>query len=383
MVTFFVRGIPPHRLYFIDYKYYLQVIDGEMRFSGVSKTLIKRISENSTIWILTYAYDFHKTIAIYNGTKSYPWGLNTWFFQEGRTYEQIPLKITKCGENQFSCNELKCIPLSSVCNDLKDCADAEDEKECTTIETLAYRKDFPPHTLENKKGTIPVHIQFHLISINKIDEPSGELEIRYFIQLHWKDPRIKFYHLFNDTERILTNEEKNYIWIPPLLFDNAAKSQYKFIEDHHITISARKEKYTIGSPNSVSFLSEKLNFNGMDVYLIYRTENNLKFFCTFNYLNYPFDTQNCKIFIGLPLDIKRKVELIVNTSTRFEPIHLLEYELSGLMFESTDNGVTVFHITLKRLFYNIFWITYLPTLFCRLSLFSPFPFHQIGLILSP
>ncbi|CAB4070024.1 unnamed protein product [Lepeophtheirus salmonis] len=244
------------------------VIDGEMRLSGVSKTLIKRISENSTIWILMYAYDFHKIIAIYNGTKSYPWGLNTWFFQEGRTYEQIPLKITKCGENQFSCNELKCIPLSSVCNDLKDCADAEDEKECTTIETLAYSKDFPPHTLENKKGTIPVHIQFHLISINKIDEPSGELEIRYFIQLHWKDPRIKFYHLVNDTERILTNEEKNYIWIPPLLFDNVAKSQYKFIEDHHITISARKEKYTIGSPNSVSFLSEKLNFNGMDALTI-------------------------------------------------------------------------------------------------------------------
>nr|XP_040576668.1 glutamate-gated chloride channel subunit beta-like [Lepeophtheirus salmonis] len=229
--------------------------------------------------------------------------------------------------------------------------------------------------LQDKKEPISVHIQFHLISINKIDESSGELEIRYFIQLNWKDSRIKFYHLFNDTERILTNEEKNNIWIPPLLFDNAAKSQYKFIEDHRITISARKEKYIIGTPNSVSFLSEKLHYNGIDVQLIYRTENNLNFFCTFNYLNYPFDSQTCKIFIGLPFDIKKKVELIVNTSTRIEPIHLVQYELSGLKFESTDNGVAVVHITLKRLFYNIFWITYLPTLFLQaltiLTLYFP------------
>ncbi|CAB4056156.1 LRP1B [Lepeophtheirus salmonis] len=176
--TFSVRGMPPHSLDLIDYKYYLQVIDEEIRLHGVSKNVIKRLSECSSIWILTYTYDPHQIIALYNGTKSYPWGLNPWFFLNGRTYEQMPLKITRCKEDQFSCNEPVCIPLSSVCNDFKDCADAEDEKECITIETLAYRKDFPPPMLQDKKEPISVHIQFHLISINKIDESSGELEIR-------------------------------------------------------------------------------------------------------------------------------------------------------------------------------------------------------------
>ena len=36
-----------------------------------------------------------------------------------------------CGDEQFMCNDSSCISQSSVCDDIDDCVDGEDEKHCT------------------------------------------------------------------------------------------------------------------------------------------------------------------------------------------------------------------------------------------------------------
>ncbi|CAB4069425.1 unnamed protein product [Lepeophtheirus salmonis] len=81
-------------------------------------------------WIIVSRFNPGKILAFYNGTKTFP--------------ERIYLKLSKCEEHEFTCNNGDCIPLDRICNNFWDCLDESDENYCSNIETKNYRKEFPP-----------------------------------------------------------------------------------------------------------------------------------------------------------------------------------------------------------------------------------------------
>nr|XP_040579043.1 uncharacterized protein LOC121127678 [Lepeophtheirus salmonis] len=224
---FYLRGLSPDIQSKVDYKYINMVQGSHLIFKGFSKSKITNInnSNGTNLWVIMDTFDYLKIFAFYNGSKLIPWGINIWFFK-GNNNEVIQerlLKLTKCTASEFSCDDSNCIPRSSVCNDVADCFSGEDEINCGSIGLNAYQKEFPPSSNENGQKKIPLQIQFHLKSINFIDEMGELLEVRYQLKLKWRDSRIIFYNLINDKRHILTDNEINRIWSPLLMFEKSVE----------------------------------------------------------------------------------------------------------------------------------------------------------------
>ncbi|CAB4058402.1 GABRR [Lepeophtheirus salmonis] len=377
---FYLRGLSPDIQSKVDYKYISTIQGSHLKFKGFTKSIITNInnSNGTNLWVIMDTFDYLKIFAFYNGSKLIPWGINIWFFK-GNNNEVIQerlLKLTKCTASEFSCDDSNCIPRSSVCNDVADCFSGEDEINCGSIGLNAYQKEFPPSSNENGQKKIPLQIQFHLKSINFIDEMGELLEVRYQLKLKWRDSRIIFYNLINDKRHILTDNEINRIWSPLLMFEKSVEEDKILLDKKGIQITVLKDPNATGYPNSIEDLYEKTYYKGSDVQLIATIENNLKIYCNFNFRNYPFDTQNCSIEIRLPFDLKNKIALIMNETLTWDPIQLLKFEISGLGFISchgSDAHSNSYHIkenvyqfTLDDISPNI-----LPTSCCHVDALLP------------
>ncbi|CAB4070432.1 unnamed protein product [Lepeophtheirus salmonis] len=263
------------------------------------------------------------------------------------------LILTKCLENEFSCNDGFCIPMNLVCNNSPDCSDALDEEDCSIVDTLGYRKEFPP-ILTSKSEKSLVNITFHLKSINSIKEMKSMYDISFIIELQWKDPRLSFNNL--------NSYEQN--------------DDVRFTMDRDVQISATKILGTNGTLNSVSELKKKLKYSGENVILKLKVSKMMSMLCVFDFHQYPFDNQKCKVEIGLTLEVQEQVALNIlrDMYTSFDHIDLLQYNMKNLTFELVESkGIVV--IELQRMFNNILWTTYFPTFFLQivaiLTLFFP------------
>ena len=69
--------------------------------------------------------------------------------ETGEAKTEHVFKLTTCGENEFTCNDGRCIDLETRCDAKNDCIDESDEEDCLMIVTeRQYRKDVPPFKVE-------------------------------------------------------------------------------------------------------------------------------------------------------------------------------------------------------------------------------------------
>ena len=58
------------------------------------------------------------------------------------------MKLSGCAENEFTCNDGQCIDVNYRCDQIIDCRDKSDEKECRLLVLEdGYNKMIPPFTL--------------------------------------------------------------------------------------------------------------------------------------------------------------------------------------------------------------------------------------------
>ncbi|XP_071747265.1 uncharacterized protein [Lepeophtheirus salmonis] len=371
-----LRGLPLNLTPEIDHQYISTLVDDRLIFYGFENNIIHENNESK--WVISLMHDPKKVVAYNNSTNLLPFGINFWFFvSDGNvTPDGKNLILTKCLENEFSCNDGFCIPMNLVCNNSPDCSDALDEEDCSIVDTLGYRKEFPP-ILTSKSEKSLVNITFHLKSINSIKEMKSMYDISFIIELQWKDPRLSFNNLNSNDQFPLTEIERGKIWFPPITFDNSAgNDDVRFTMDRDVQISATKFFGTIGTLNSVSELKKKLKYSGENVILKLKVSKMMSMLCVFDFHQYPFDNQKCKVEIGLTLEVQEQVALNIlrDMSTSFDHIDLLQYNMKNLTFELVESkGIVV--IELQRMFNNILWTTYFPTFFLQivaiLTLFFP------------
>ena len=100
------------------------------------------------------------------------------------------------------------------------CKDASDEQQCQlVVPSIGYDKHLiPPPLAEDQHQYVNVSLDIkHIIFIN---EAENFIRITYNIQKDWFDSSLSFQNLKKDTINSLSEDEKDIIWVPFILFIN-------------------------------------------------------------------------------------------------------------------------------------------------------------------
>ena len=123
----------------------------------------------------------------------------------------------------MACNDGDCLPMVKRCNEIKDCKDESDEKNCTLVKIREgiYREEYPS-VLENK-STAQVYVNVSIVYIDKLEESEMSFSIKILVQLKWYDSRVTFDNLKIKLKQgnKVGNNDRNQLWIPKLIFSNS------------------------------------------------------------------------------------------------------------------------------------------------------------------
>lgn len=210
---------------------------------------------------------------------------------------RFPLKMTSCGENEFTCWSGDCIKMEERCDNAFDCNDKSDENNCQLLVLEeSYKSSVPPvvTTLENggARSVIPVfvNVTVNLIDILVIHEKENEIQVRIRAFLEWYEARAKFHNLKVDTMmNMLLPEDVEELWIPKIVYSNTKEMESikERLKDVSITVK-RESSYSTGG---AEMLDETYIFNGAENHLNLNLDYTNFFICKFELLKFPFDTQ--------------------------------------------------------------------------------------------
>ena len=176
----------------------------------------RRVFAGSTGWTLTYS-DEEKTWTVVNKrlpdmdlslvrnsffdnvmvpTGKYVWNVaknpcNNW------EDSNVTLQFSACNIDQFTCDDGKCIPMQSRCNNLLDCKDVSDENNCHLVKLIGtYMKDKTPPSLNLYQfEKFPVNVSVKVYKIIRIYEGAEIINIQFQLGLTWLDSRHEYYNL--------------------------------------------------------------------------------------------------------------------------------------------------------------------------------------------
>ena len=134
-------------------------------------------------------------------------------------------------DGEFTCDDGQCVSMEKRCNKLHDCDDRSDEKGCNLL-TLSdgYDKNVPPFIrkcfVDNTISPVTVNVTITLLKMMGIDEDKNTIDLQFEIVLEWRDFRLSFNNLKNETYlNALTEEDKKNIWLPIVVFDNTDQKE--------------------------------------------------------------------------------------------------------------------------------------------------------------
>ena len=339
-------------------------------FQGLYYGQVMSFNPDSNSWMLQQSKE-NETLKAYSKVKipTLPVGLQDWTLLNSNT--TFTLKFSKCKRNQFTCYNGACISLSMKCNQIVDCSDFSDEKNCQLLEFNedTYESNHPPI----QKGRVQVTVGMNPESIYHIDEMNMKFNSKLEISMTWRDKRITFYDLMNEGN-FLTTEQRESIWVPQLVFVNSEDSDTDSLSTKSgqiQEISVLKEG--LGRPLENTY-DEGLTYPGSENSLRLTALHIKEFQCDYQLKAYPFDTQRCYIKLRLPKIGTNHMSLIAGQVEVSSNISIAQFNLEHIHLMTNDNSNIECHFDLKRTvaIYHIY-ATFSPTIFILImSLISLF-----------
>ncbi len=286
---------------------------------------------------------------------------------------RVNISLASCFGNQFACGDGTCKPLTNQCDQKKDCDDGSDELDCNIlqIDQTTYVKDFLPPPL-GKEPKLKILMSASIYKIVKLSETNSIATIQFRMQLTWRDARLNFNHLRDDTDRnILTEEEKGSIWTPVVVFHNT-EDRFLSLNNIKTTMLVKKQGEFQISPTSQTW-KRKL-YRGAENDLVYSHTYSTNFQCEFHLSNYPFDTQECYMVFSLParlenllefelteIDYQGSKELAQYVVDKYFIVNTTNVNLADLPEGSAKSSQMIKFILKRRFTYQIITV-YIPTL---------------------
>ena len=132
------------------------------------------------------------------------------------------------------------------------------------------------------------------MAISNIHDIQETFQAKFTITLEWYDNRLIYFYLRNSN--MIGSEEKNQIWIPPLVFNNSDSNQMITNSQSSTVFVHKRGKREL---LDISNVNEGDTYKGSENPLVYTADYDLVNHCVFKFYYYPFDTQVCEIQVSL------------------------------------------------------------------------------------
>ena len=162
----------------------------DVMFVGLKRSTIKYDEKNKN-WNMSTAWT--KVSGISNAShNTFLLGKHEWSISgdkgcktNGEEYT-VHLKLTGCNATgHFTCDDGQCVTTEQRCNQLPECRDHSDEKNCKILNLGdGYNKNIPPFSVEEM--IVSVNVSIDLLKLVDIDEADYSIEIQYSIFLKWQ-----------------------------------------------------------------------------------------------------------------------------------------------------------------------------------------------------
>ena len=265
----------------------------KLNFQGLSGTSITYDNEQR-MWILSVTHS--NVTGISKATHaSFLLGKHNWTIKgdkgcnEGESY--VELKMSGCQKGKFTCNDGQCVGMDQRCNQLSDCRDESDERNCKILVLKdGYNMEVPPIV---SGGPVDVSVSIDLLKIVDIDEEDYSIEIQFEITLKWKENRATYNNLKKrDSLNALKQRDFGRLWLPEVIYENTDQKKTTRLgsnwEWKTRVIVKREGNYSLSGLDS---LDETEIFLGHENSLEMSQTYTHTFQCAYRLSAYPFDTQ--------------------------------------------------------------------------------------------
>ena len=255
-------------------------------------------SDDEEVWKLRVSYT-NTTGRSHSSLASYVLGKHNWLIErdkgcdKGTPYSR-QLKLTSCGEGEFTCDNGLCVKMEERCDQVPHCKDESDEKGCQLLNLKkGYNKRIPP--IVDSNDPVYVDIRITLLKVVRIVEEEHSIELQFKIQLEWRDNRVTYHNLKNKTSlNALTDKDIAVLWLPLVIYTNTDQKQTTRLGEYgngewSTSVTVRREgRFT---RTGLEDVDETEVFKGEENSLIMQQTYTHKFQCVYQLKKYPFDTQ--------------------------------------------------------------------------------------------
>ncbi|XP_068240407.1 uncharacterized protein [Palaemon carinicauda] len=297
----------------------------------------------------------------------YPTGENRWVVENdvcGKS--EVTLRMTSCKEQEFSCDDGKCIPLPERCNMEANCLDGSDEIDCSFLVFSEGYDEKKPPPRQNQMSPVNVSIHTAMLSVRAFDLTGFNFVVEIEVRISWHDARLKFHHL-NDADFLnviyLDDKESQMPWMPTVEFLGDAFTSSD-VTDRRSSLLVHR--VTMPLPDNDERLLEDEIFEGKDNPLVLLKKLTVKTSCQFDLITFPFDTQTCRLGVVLSGVTKDYIALVPDGKgvSYLGNRKLLEYFLTEEKMIRHDEGNFSGQV-IELMFQNLstFYVTstYIPT----------------------
>ena len=195
--------------------------------------------------------------------------------------------------------------------------------------------------------------------MQNIDELNMKFSCRVLITIKWRDGRLFFKNLLNESNT-LDNDDIATIWKPPLRLSNSLNLE-NILKNEYILIEIIKKQ--LGKLTDEQELHESMIYDGKENDLIMTATYETDFTCSYDLQDYPFDSQICSIDVSGPINLQNEIELIPSV-IKYTGLSktLPQFQFSINKIQGNENGTLVqgFIHLIRIPFYHIL-CTYIPT----------------------
>ena len=199
--------------------------------------------------------------------------------------------------------------------------------------------------------------------VQDIQEVAQYLELKFKVNLQWKDARVLFYNIKTDEMmNSLSLDEQLALWTPTIVFWNT-KNQLRTVNDKNTFASIRREA-------NGSIIEKHVNedievFTGSENRITISRVYSIQFYCEYQMAWYPFDQQTCTVEMLLDGVLDNYADLQSGGIKFSGPKELTQYFVKNFEIRNdkvkTKDSVIV-SITLGRRLLGTFLTIFFPTI---------------------